>query len=96
MIMFIFILFKEFMASHPSLIQIKSKIEHYNSIEQDAEHIKPVICLMSTELSTGKDSIMYSRQQPDKLCYKSQVIAVTIGSCCEKLHLLYACNSRVR
>uniref|UniRef100_A0A3B4U7E5 Dynein axonemal heavy chain 8 n=1 Tax=Seriola dumerili TaxID=41447 RepID=A0A3B4U7E5_SERDU len=43
---------KEFMGSHPSLIQIKSEIQHYDSIEQEIDDIKPIIVLMSTELST--------------------------------------------
>ncbi|XP_056247105.1 dynein axonemal heavy chain 8-like [Seriola aureovittata] len=43
---------KEFMGSHPSLIQIKSEIQHYDSIEQEIDDIKPIVVLVSTELST--------------------------------------------
>ncbi|XP_026153434.1 dynein heavy chain 8, axonemal-like [Mastacembelus armatus] len=43
---------KEFMDGHPSLIQIKSEIQHYNSIEQEVDVIKPIIMLASLELST--------------------------------------------
>ncbi|KAI4809667.1 hypothetical protein KUCAC02_018534 [Chaenocephalus aceratus] len=44
---------KEFMDSNPSLIQIKSEIQHYDSIEKDIDDIKPIIVLGSTELSTA-------------------------------------------
>ncbi|CAG5978557.1 unnamed protein product [Menidia menidia] len=44
---------KEFMSSSPSLIQIKSEIQHYDSVEQQIEAIKPEIIFGSTELSTG-------------------------------------------
>lgn len=54
------------MDSHPSLIQIKSEIQHYDSIEQEVDDIKPVIVFEPTQLSTGKIAIMCSRQQPDK------------------------------
>ncbi|XP_078119766.1 dynein axonemal heavy chain 8-like [Sander vitreus] len=43
---------KEFMDSNPSLIQIKSEIQHYDSIEQEVGDIKPIIVLGSSELST--------------------------------------------
>eukprot|EP00064_Thunnus_orientalis_P004446 superscaffoldBa00000405_g4458 len=43
---------KEFMGSNPSLIQIKSEIQHYDSIEQDIDDIKPIIGVGFTELST--------------------------------------------
>ncbi|XP_044223058.1 dynein axonemal heavy chain 8-like [Thunnus albacares] len=43
---------KEFMGSNPSLIQIKSEIQHYDSIEQDIDDIKPIIGFGFTELST--------------------------------------------
>lgn len=42
------------MDSNPSLIQIKSEIQHYDSIEQEIDDIKPIIVLGFTELSTGK------------------------------------------
>lgn len=49
------------MDSNPSLIQIKSEIQHYDSIEKDIDDIKPIIVLGSTELSTGTVAgIMYS------------------------------------
>lgn len=54
------------MESNPSLIQIKSEIQHYDSIEQDIDDIKPIIILGSTELSTGKEIVMCSRQQLDE------------------------------
>ncbi|KAF3858031.1 hypothetical protein F7725_011232 [Dissostichus mawsoni] len=44
---------KEFMDSNPSLIQIKSEIQHYDSIEKHIDDIKPIIVLGSTELSTA-------------------------------------------
>ncbi|XP_035999780.1 dynein heavy chain 8, axonemal [Fundulus heteroclitus] len=44
---------KEFMDSNPSLIQIKSEIQHYDSVEQEINDIKPVIHMESIELSTG-------------------------------------------
>ncbi|KAM6989324.1 dynein axonemal heavy chain 8-like [Tautogolabrus adspersus] len=43
---------KEFMDSNPSLTQIKSEIQHYNSIEKEIEDIKPINVLGCTELST--------------------------------------------
>lgn len=49
------------MDSCPSLIHIKSKIEYYNSIEQDVDDIKHITFVMSTELSAGKLFIMCSR-----------------------------------
>ncbi|XP_041805872.1 dynein heavy chain 8, axonemal-like [Chelmon rostratus] len=36
---------KEFMDSNPSLSQIKSEMQHYNSFEQDIDDIKPIIVL---------------------------------------------------
>ncbi|KAM7400305.1 hypothetical protein PAMA_004821 [Pampus argenteus] len=43
---------KEFMDNNPSLIQIKSEIQHYDSIEQEIDDIKLIIVLQFTELST--------------------------------------------
>ncbi|XP_037644332.1 dynein heavy chain 8, axonemal-like isoform X1 [Sebastes umbrosus] len=43
---------KEFIDSNPSLIQIKSEILHYDSVEQDIDEITPIFVLESTELST--------------------------------------------
>uniref|UniRef100_UPI0037E892BB dynein axonemal heavy chain 8-like n=1 Tax=Semicossyphus pulcher TaxID=241346 RepID=UPI0037E892BB len=43
---------EEFMDSHPSLIQIKSEIQHYDSIEKEIGDIKPIFVLGCTELST--------------------------------------------
>ncbi|KAM9349881.1 dynein axonemal heavy chain 8-like [Symphorus nematophorus] len=43
---------KEFMDSNPSLLQIKSEIQHYDSIEKEIDDIKPIFVLGSTELST--------------------------------------------
>nr|XP_046263890.1 dynein axonemal heavy chain 8-like isoform X2 [Scatophagus argus] len=43
---------KEFMDSKPSLIQIKSEVQRYDSVEQEIDDIKPFIVLGSTELST--------------------------------------------
>uniref|UniRef100_A0A8C9TK44 Dynein axonemal heavy chain 8 n=1 Tax=Scleropages formosus TaxID=113540 RepID=A0A8C9TK44_SCLFO len=43
---------KEFMASNPSLAQIKSEISNYVAFEEDIEEIKPIIILGSIELST--------------------------------------------
>lgn len=45
---------KEFMDNSPSLIQIVSEIEHYDSVEQEIDDIKPFIQIESIELSTGK------------------------------------------
>uniref|UniRef100_A0AAX7SLG8 AAA+ ATPase domain-containing protein n=1 Tax=Astatotilapia calliptera TaxID=8154 RepID=A0AAX7SLG8_ASTCA len=44
---------KEFMASKPSLIHITSEIEHYDSVEQEIQAIKPVIAFESVHLTTG-------------------------------------------
>ncbi len=54
------------MDSKPSLIHVKSEIQHYGSIEQEIDDIKPIIVLGSIELSTGKAVVMCSTQQPDK------------------------------
>ncbi|XP_056290683.1 dynein axonemal heavy chain 8-like [Pseudoliparis swirei] len=43
---------KEFMHSNPCLTEIKSKIQHYDSIEQEIDDVKPIIVLGCTELST--------------------------------------------
>ncbi|KAM8851323.1 dynein axonemal heavy chain 8-like isoform 4-T8 [Spinachia spinachia] len=43
---------KEFIGSNPSLIQIKYKIQCYDSIEQEIDDIEPIIVLGLTELST--------------------------------------------
>ncbi|KAM4740016.1 dynein axonemal heavy chain 8-like [Anableps anableps] len=43
---------KEFMDRNPSLIQIKSEIQHYDSVEKDIDDITPVIHIESVELST--------------------------------------------
>ncbi|KAI3374766.1 hypothetical protein L3Q82_021323, partial [Scortum barcoo] len=43
---------KEFMGSNPSLIHIKSEIQHYCSVEQEIAEIKPIIVLGCIELST--------------------------------------------
>lgn len=42
------------MDSNPSLIHIKSEIQHYSSVEQEIDDMKPIIVLGSIELSTGK------------------------------------------
>ncbi len=42
------------MDSNPSLIQIKSEIQHYDSAEEEIDGIKPIIVVGSVELSTGK------------------------------------------
>lgn len=46
------------MDSSPSLIQIKSEIQHYDSIEQQIDDIRPIIVWGSAELSTGKVAII--------------------------------------
>ncbi|KAF3698756.1 Dynein heavy chain 8, axonemal Axonemal beta dynein heavy chain 8 Ciliary dynein heavy chain 8 [Channa argus] len=43
---------KEFMDRHPSLIQIKSELQHYDSVDQEIDVIKPIIVLGSTQFST--------------------------------------------
>ncbi|KAM8728478.1 dynein axonemal heavy chain 8-like [Acanthopagrus schlegelii] len=43
---------KEFMDSSPSLIQIKSEIQRYDSVEEEIDYIKPIIVWGSAELST--------------------------------------------
>ncbi|XP_068458453.1 dynein axonemal heavy chain 8-like [Clinocottus analis] len=43
---------KEFMDSNPSLVQIKSEFQHYDSIEQEIDDVKPIIALGCTQLST--------------------------------------------
>ncbi|XP_070701078.1 dynein axonemal heavy chain 8-like [Pempheris klunzingeri] len=51
---------KEFMDGNPSLIQIKSEIQHYDSVEREIDDIKPIIVLGPIELSTEplKKSLM--------------------------------------
>lgn len=44
---------KEFMDSNPSLIQIKSQIQYYDSFEQKIDDIKSIIAFGPIELSTG-------------------------------------------
>ncbi|XP_041836758.1 dynein heavy chain 8, axonemal-like [Melanotaenia boesemani] len=44
---------KEFVHSNPSLIQFKSEIQYYDSVEQEIADIKSVIVFGSTEMSTG-------------------------------------------
>ncbi|XP_075954128.1 dynein axonemal heavy chain 8-like [Anarhichas minor] len=56
---------KEFMDSNPSLIQINSEIQHYDSIEQEIDDVKPIIVLGSIELST----------EPLKMSLKDETIA---------------------
>lgn len=46
------------MDSNPSLFQIKSEIQHYDSIEQDIDDITPIIVTKSIELSTGTVAII--------------------------------------
>lgn len=41
------------MASNPSLIHITSEIQHYDSVEQEIQAIKPVIAFESVQLTTG-------------------------------------------
>lgn len=53
------------MDTHPSLTQIKSEIQHYDSIEQEVYDIKPIIVFGSTQLSTGKVTVMCSRQKAE-------------------------------
>ncbi|KAG8014343.1 Dynein heavy chain 8 [Nibea albiflora] len=43
---------KEFMDTKPSLLQIKSEIQHYNAIEQEIDDITPIIAVGTTALST--------------------------------------------
>lgn len=54
------------MDSSPSLFEIKSEIQHYDSIEKKIDDIDPIIFLESIELSTGKVVIICYRQQLDK------------------------------
>lgn len=42
------------MGSNPSLIHITSEIQHYDSVEQEIQAIKPVIAFESVQLTTGK------------------------------------------
>ncbi|KAK5607192.1 Dynein heavy chain 8, axonemal [Crenichthys baileyi] len=44
---------KEFEDNNPSLMQIRSEIQHYDSVEQEIDDIRPVIHIGSIELSTG-------------------------------------------
>ena len=53
-VLIVFIVLQEFMGSSPSLIQIKSEIQYYDSVEQEIDAINPEIVFGSTELSTGK------------------------------------------
>ncbi|XP_076601065.1 dynein axonemal heavy chain 8-like [Chaetodon auriga] len=43
---------KEFMDSNPSMMHINSEIQHYDSVEQEIDDIKPIIVLGSIEFST--------------------------------------------
>ncbi|KAM5298595.1 dynein axonemal heavy chain 8-like [Ctenodactylus gundi] len=44
---------KEFLASNPSLMEIRSEILHYATFEQEIDELKPVIVVGSLELYTG-------------------------------------------
>ncbi|MEQ2308848.1 hypothetical protein AMECASPLE_032484, partial [Ameca splendens] len=52
---------KEFGDNNPSLMQIRSEIQHYDSVEQEIDDIRPVIHIGSIELSTGKLVMMCFR-----------------------------------
>lgn len=45
---------KEFMKKKPSLLEMESDIQHYDSIEIMIDKIESLIILESIELSTGK------------------------------------------
>ncbi|XP_075316795.1 dynein axonemal heavy chain 8-like [Odontesthes bonariensis] len=77
----------EFMGSNPSLIQIKSEIQYYDSVEQDIDAIKPEIVFGSTELSTGllKKALMAETKAWKKLIcrylkedYKKKMINISL------------------
>ncbi|KAM4579488.1 dynein axonemal heavy chain 8-like, partial [Fundulus diaphanus] len=78
---------KEFMDNNPSLIQIKSEIQHYDSVEQEINDIKPVIHMESIELSTGslkKALTAETKAWKNLICrflkerYKKKKIEITI------------------
>ncbi|KAM4587304.1 dynein axonemal heavy chain 8-like [Odontesthes bonariensis] len=78
---------QEFMGSNPSLIQIKSEIQYYDSVEQDIDAIKPEIVFGSTELSTGllKKALMAETKAWKKLIcrylkedYKKKMINISL------------------
>lgn len=55
---YIMIVFKEFMDGKPSLIQIKSEIQRYVSVEQEIDGIKPTIDSGQFKVSTGKVALI--------------------------------------
>ncbi|CAJ1072667.1 dynein axonemal heavy chain 8-like isoform X3 [Xyrichtys novacula] len=78
---------KEFIDSQPSLMRIKSEIQHYNTIEQEIDDIKPIIVLGCIELSTEplkKSLTAETRALKTQLCkylkeeYKKKMIDTSI------------------
>ncbi|CAK6957757.1 dynein axonemal heavy chain 8-like [Scomber scombrus] len=63
---------KEFMNSNPSLIQMKSEIQHYDSVEHEIDDIKSIIAFGFTELSTDpfKKSLTVETKSWKKLLCK--------------------------
>ncbi|XP_045906997.1 dynein axonemal heavy chain 8-like isoform X1 [Micropterus dolomieu] len=78
---------KEFMDSNPSLIQIKSEIQRYDSIEEEIDDIKSIILMGFTELSTEplkKSLTLETKTWKKRLCkylkeeYKKKMIDTSI------------------
>lgn len=44
---------QEFLASNPSLTEIRSEILHYATFEQEIEDLKPIVTVGPIELNTG-------------------------------------------
>ncbi|XP_016518823.1 dynein heavy chain 8, axonemal [Poecilia formosa] len=79
---------KEFMDKKPSLVQIKSEIQHYDSVEQEIEAVQPLIHVECIELSTGtlkKTLIAETKAWKTLICkylkekYKKKKIDVAIA-----------------
>uniref|UniRef100_A0A3B3YBZ9 AAA+ ATPase domain-containing protein n=1 Tax=Poecilia mexicana TaxID=48701 RepID=A0A3B3YBZ9_9TELE len=76
---------KEFMDKKPSLVQIKSEIQHYDSVEQEIEAVQPLIHVECIELSTGKLTYAETKAWKTLICkylkekYKKKKIDVAIA-----------------
>lgn len=50
---------QQFLASNPSLTEIRSEILHYATFEQEIEDLKPTISVGPIELNTGMKTIFF-------------------------------------
>uniref|UniRef100_A0A3P9NGZ4 Dynein axonemal heavy chain 8 n=1 Tax=Poecilia reticulata TaxID=8081 RepID=A0A3P9NGZ4_POERE len=76
---------KEFMDKKPSLVQIKSEIQHYDSVEQEIEAVPPILHVECIELSTGKLTYAETKAWKTLICkylkekYKKKKIDIAIA-----------------